>query len=94
MFSNVWSENTALFERLMEIHSNSPKLYYGFKVFQNAKVVINCLYLFLHYIYFMNRYGYSIWHSEIKMKPVSGFQKANIVEMDCLQMEKRKDGKR
>ena len=23
-------ENTALFERLMEIHSNSPKLYYGF----------------------------------------------------------------
>ena len=30
MFSNVWSENTALFERLMEIHSNSPKLYYGF----------------------------------------------------------------
>ena len=25
------SENTALFERLMEIHSNSPKLYYGFK---------------------------------------------------------------
>ena len=32
MFSNVWSEkNTALFERLMEIHSNSPKLYYGFK---------------------------------------------------------------
>ena len=32
MFSNVWSENTALFERLMEIHSNSPKLYYGFNV--------------------------------------------------------------
>ena len=31
MFSNVWSENTALFERLMEIHSISPKLYYGFK---------------------------------------------------------------
>ena len=30
LFSNVWSENTALFERLMEIHSNSPKLYYGF----------------------------------------------------------------
>ena len=31
MFSNVWSENTALFERLMEIHSNSPKLY-GFNI--------------------------------------------------------------
>ena len=30
LFSNVWSENTALFERLMEIHLNSPKLYYGF----------------------------------------------------------------
>ena len=24
LFSNVWSENTALFERLMEIHSNPP----------------------------------------------------------------------
>ena len=32
LFSNVWIENTALFERLMEIHSNSPKLYYGFKI--------------------------------------------------------------
>ena len=32
MFSNVWSENTALFKRLMEIHSNSPKLYYGFNL--------------------------------------------------------------
>ena len=31
LFSNVWSENTALFERLMGIHSNSPKLYYGSK---------------------------------------------------------------
>ena len=31
MFSNVWSENAALFERLMEIHSNPPILYYGFK---------------------------------------------------------------
>ena len=37
LFSNVWSENTALFERLMEIHSNSPKLYYGF----NSKWVRN-----------------------------------------------------
>ena len=36
MFSNVWSENTALFERLMEIHSNSPKLYYGFNVFHQG----------------------------------------------------------
>ena len=24
MFSDVWSENAALFERLMEIHSNPP----------------------------------------------------------------------
>ena len=29
MFSDVWNENTALFERLMEIHSNPPILYYG-----------------------------------------------------------------
>ena len=36
MFSNVWSENTALFERLMEIHSNAPKLYYGFKTMKQT----------------------------------------------------------
>ena len=32
MFSDVWSENAELFERLMEIHSNPPILYYGFKI--------------------------------------------------------------
>ena len=32
LFSNVWSKNDALFERLMEIHSNPPILYYGFNV--------------------------------------------------------------
>ena len=37
-FLIVWSENTALFERLMEIHSNSPKLYYGLKAFQESKI--------------------------------------------------------
>ena len=31
LFSDVWSENAALYERLMEIHSNPPILYYGFK---------------------------------------------------------------
>ena len=44
LFSNVWSENTALFERLMEIHSNSPKLYYGFKLLkykENNKKMCN-----------------------------------------------------
>ena len=30
LFSDVWSENATLFERLMEIHSNPPILYYGF----------------------------------------------------------------
>ena len=30
----------ALFERLMEIHSNSPKLYYGFKWLQMDKDVL------------------------------------------------------
>ena len=29
MFSGVWSENAALFERLMKIHSNPPILYYN-----------------------------------------------------------------
>ena len=32
LFSDVWSENAALFERLMEIYSNPPILYYGFKL--------------------------------------------------------------
>ena len=32
MFFDVWSENAALFERLMEINSNPPILYYGFNV--------------------------------------------------------------
>ena len=43
LFSNVWSENTALFERLMEIHSNSPKLYYGFKFTTQAIGNLICL---------------------------------------------------
>ena len=30
LFSDDWSVNAALFERLMEIHSNPPILYYGF----------------------------------------------------------------
>ena len=30
LFSGVWSENAALFERLMEIHSNPPILYFSF----------------------------------------------------------------
>ena len=30
MFSDVWSENAALFERLVEIHSNPPMQLYGF----------------------------------------------------------------
>ena len=36
MFSDVWSENAALFDGLMEIHSNPPILYYGFKIFMGA----------------------------------------------------------
>ena len=28
LFSHVWSEYAALFERLMEIHSNPPILYW------------------------------------------------------------------
>ena len=31
LFSDVWSENAALFERLIEIHSNPPILYFGSK---------------------------------------------------------------
>ena len=31
MFSEVWNENSALFKRLMKIHSNPPLLYYGCK---------------------------------------------------------------
>ena len=32
LFSGFWSENAALFESLMEIHSNPQIPYYGFKV--------------------------------------------------------------
>ena len=38
-FSDVWSENAPPFERLMEIHSNLPILYYGF----NSLVVTNII---------------------------------------------------
>ena len=44
MFSDVWSENAALFERLMEIHSNPPILYYGFKKkhsYKEKKIIRN-----------------------------------------------------
>ena len=62
MFFDVWSENAALFERLMEIYSNSPILYYGFKQGQLAGTVerrynevlatmkITLLYQVSHYI--------------------------------------------
>ena len=33
LFSDVWSENAALFERLVKIHSNPPIPYFGFKVY-------------------------------------------------------------
>ena len=48
LFSNVWSENTALFERLMEIHSNSPKLYYGFKENLNYTKHMYAIPIYLH----------------------------------------------
>ena len=41
MFSDVWSENAALFERLTEIHSNPPILYYGYK-FKDGPQLILC----------------------------------------------------
>ena len=34
MFSDVWSENAALFERLTEIHSNPPMALIEFKLFK------------------------------------------------------------
>ena len=34
-----WSENATLFERLMEIHSNPPIIYYGFNVFFCLKII-------------------------------------------------------
>ena len=41
MFSNVWSENTALFERLMEIPFQFPNqraLYYGFNFVERKEI--------------------------------------------------------
>ena len=48
MFSDdVWSENAALFERLMEIHSNPPILYYGFKtVLSKCSISFKIMWLF------------------------------------------------
>ena len=43
MFSDVWSENAAQFERLMEMNSNPPILYYGFKLLIYEKGLINPL---------------------------------------------------
>ena len=34
MFSDVWSDHTALFERVIEIHSNPPILYYTALIWQ------------------------------------------------------------
>ena len=56
MFSNVWSENTALFERLMEIHSNSPKLYYGFKESKLQSLQVNIVISYKHYVTNYNIY--------------------------------------
>ena len=39
VFSDVWSENAVVFERLIEIHSNPP--YYGFNHFFPSKILLN-----------------------------------------------------
>ena len=36
LMSGLWSENAALFKRLMNIHSNLPILYYGFNFNHNS----------------------------------------------------------
>ena len=41
LFFDVWSENAALFERLMEIHTNPPILYYGFNPQIHASILKN-----------------------------------------------------
>ena len=60
LFSNVWSENTALFERLMEIHSNSPKLYDGFNVgeFWNVYLITCFIHLFSYSLIFFSSFIY------------------------------------
>ena len=39
LFSDVGSENAALFERLVEINSNPPILYFGFKICESLKKI-------------------------------------------------------
>ena len=41
MFPDVWSENAALLERLMEIHLNPPVLSYGFNIHINYQIQWN-----------------------------------------------------
>ena len=45
LFSDVWSENATLFERLMGIHSNSQILYYGIdkRLFLTTAKLVRCL---------------------------------------------------
>ena len=45
MFSDVWSENAALFERLMEIYTNPPIIYYGFKS------LVKCVYSSIRHLF-------------------------------------------
>ena len=41
LFSGVRSENAALFERMMKIHSNPPILYYGFNFMTPIRMRFN-----------------------------------------------------
>ena len=48
LFSDVWSEDAALFKRLMKIHSNPPiLLYYGFKFLCSGAQVYILLMFFI-----------------------------------------------
>ena len=56
MFSDVWSENTALFERLMEIHSNPPILHVALKSFLLC-TCFNTMYVAVSIDMYLHVYG-------------------------------------
>ena len=65
LFSDVWSENVALFNRLMKIHSNPPILYGWFKVKPTIYVY---MYMYaVHTVY--NRFEH-ITNSDKNINPI------------------------
>ena len=75
LFSNVWSENTALFERLMEIHSKSPKLYYGFKAMIMIVIFRVCMWrTFMQQLFYLFFFFFFFFFLQFRVRQVMPIQ--------------------